>query len=81
MKKHKKPPIRNNAMMVPVNVNDLEKAATETAEQAKSYVYEALQQLFGFGPARIARLQAAVAEMERLKSFDAWVDYSIKKKI
>ncbi|MCC8435443.1 hypothetical protein HP567_012895 [Brevibacillus sp. M2.1A] len=81
MKGHKKPPINNNKTMRPVDVSNLQKAASETAEQAKSIVYEALRQEFGFGPARIAKLQSVVAEIERHKSFDAWVDYTIKQKI
>lgn len=81
MRKHKKPPIRNNATMRPVNVKDIEKAASETAEQAKSIVYEALKQEFGFGPKRIEKLQRVVAEMERLKSFEAWVDFTFNQKL
>lgn len=81
MKGHKKPPINNNKTMRPVDVGNLQKAASETAEQAKSIVYEALRQEFGFGPSRIAKLKSAVAEMERLKSFEAWVDFYLKQKI
>lgn len=81
MGKHKNPPIRNKVKMVPVNVNEVEKAAAKTAEQAKDFVYEALRQQFGFGPSRMEKLKATVAEMERLKSIDAWVDYSIAQKL
>lgn len=81
MGKHKKPPIRNNAATVVVKVSDFHKAAEEAVERATWLMEEALRQEFGFGEARIQRLKVKVTELAKHKSFDAYVDHTIKAKL
>ncbi|MGK5512272.1 hypothetical protein [Brevibacillus formosus] len=81
MGKHKKPPIRNNARVIPVKATDLYKETNKAVEQAKWMMETALREEFGFGEARIQRLRAKVDELSRHKSYEAWVDYAITQKI
>jgi DNA primase catalytic subunit len=81
MAKHKKPPIRNKEMVVPVKLSAFHKAAQEAVEQATWLIETALREEFGFGEARIQRLRDKVDELARHKSFEAWVDYTIRQKM
>lgn len=81
MKKHKKPPIRNRDPVVPVKISALHKAAQEAVEQATWLIETALREEFGFGDTRIQRLREKVDELARHKSFEAWVDYTIQRKM
>ncbi|MED1954641.1 hypothetical protein [Brevibacillus centrosporus] len=81
MGRHKKPPIRNNAAIIPVRVTDLRKAAEEAVNRATWLIEEALRLEFGFGDSRIQRLRMKVGELAQHKSFDAYVDDTIKKKL
>ncbi|MDC0763445.1 hypothetical protein POF51_22225 [Brevibacillus sp. AG] len=81
MKTHKKPPIRNNATVIPVKVSDFQKAAEDAVERAIWLMEEALKEEFKFGKARIERLRAKVEELARHKNFETYVDYTIKGKL
>lgn len=81
MKKHKKPPIRNNATVIPVKASDFHKASEEAVKRATWLIEEALKEEFKFGKARIERLRAKVEELARHKNFEIYVDYTIKGKL
>lgn len=81
MRKHKKPPIRNNARVIMVKESELHKEADRAVKTAKWLIETALREEFGFGEARIQRLRAKVDELSRHKSYEDWVDYTITQKI
>ncbi|MGF9909538.1 hypothetical protein [Brevibacillus porteri] len=80
-KQHKKPPIRNNATVIPVKASDFHKAAEEAVKRAEWLMEQALREEFGFGDTRMQRLRSKVDELAKHKSFEAWVDYSLKVKV
>lgn len=81
MKKHKKPPIRTRDTLVPVKISDFQKAAEEAVNRAIWLMETALREEFGFGEARLKRLREKVDELARHKTFDDWVDHTIKQKM
>lgn len=81
MKKHKKPPIRTRDPVVPVKISEFRKAAEEAVNRAVWLMETALREEFGFGDTRIQRLREKVDELARHKSFEAWVDYTIQRKM
>lgn len=81
MKKHKKPPIRNRDPVVPVKLSDLYKASQEAVERATWLIETALREEFGFGDSRIARLRKKVDELAIHKTFENWVDSTLRRKM
>ncbi|MGW9128092.1 hypothetical protein ACWGPW_24275 [Paenibacillus chitinolyticus] len=80
-KNHKKPPIRNNARVIPVRASDFEKAAVEAVDRATWLMEEALREEFGFGDARLKRLREKVDELAEHKNFESYVDHTVLEKM
>lgn len=81
MKKHKKPPIRNRDPVVPVKISEFQRAAEEAVNRAVWLMETALREEFGFGDARIARLHKKVDELAVHKTFEDWVDSTLRRKM